>query len=182
LIAEGTIGEVRIITINALKQQPTGDWRDETSLSGGGALFEGGIHWVNFMANLGLAVTGVHGFRPGDHQGPERTMVAVFEYAEGAVGTLYYSWEHGSPARGLRLSAIHGTAGAITFESNGLVLIVRGRRKRITTPRPRDLLGYKAMFQDFFAAIRTGRPAEFELDAARRDLELVEQIYESARR
>ncbi len=182
LLADDTIGQVRIVSINALKLQRTGDWRDVDSLAGGGAFFEGGIHWVNFMANLGLTVRDAHGFRPGGSQGLDKTMVAVFEYQEGAVGTLYYSWEIGSPAKGLRLSSIFGTNGAITFESNGLFLAVRGRRRRITTPRPTDLLGYSAMFDDFFNAIRTGAPAEFELESARRDLQLVERIYQTARR
>jgi UDP-N-acetylglucosamine 3-dehydrogenase len=180
LIRGGAIGEVRIVSINALKEQKTANWRDDPALSVGGALFEGGIHWVSFMANMGLTVRRVSGFRPGSGEGLDKTMVAVFEYAEGAVGTLYYSWEIGSPMRGLRLSSVYGTEGAITFETNGIFIGVRGRRKKIAMPRPRDLLGYGAMFHDFFRAIRTGEPAEFELPAARRDLELVEEIYRSA--
>ena len=27
-------------------------------------MFEGGIHWINFMANIGLSLTEIHGFRP----------------------------------------------------------------------------------------------------------------------
>jgi UDP-N-acetylglucosamine 3-dehydrogenase len=177
LIADGVVGEVRIVSVNALKQQKTGDWRDEPGLAGGGAVYEGGIHWVNFMASLGLGVRGAHGFRPGPPEGPEKSMVAVFEYTGGAVGTLMYSWEIGSPMKGLRLSTVYGTEGAITFESNGLLVGVRGRRKRILSPNPRDLLGYGAMFEDFFSAVRTGDAPRFDLRAARRDLELVEQIY-----
>jgi len=180
LIQEGVVGEVKIISINALKHQRIDGWRGEEELSGGGALFEGGIHWVNFLANLGLQVADVRGFQPGTRPGPDRTMVAVFRYAEGAVGTLYYSWEIGSPMKGLRLSSIYGTEGTITFESNGLLLAVRGRRKKLTIPRPTDLLGYKAMFADFLDALTTGRPARFEFDAARRDLQLVEQIYRTS--
>lgn len=182
LITSGSIGDVRLVTINALKRQRTTDWRDRPEIAGGGAFFEGGIHWVNFMANLGLEVVDASGFRPGPRSEPDRTMVAVFEYAEGAVGTLLYSWEIGSPMKGLRLSSVYGTDGAITFESNGLVLGVRGRKKRIGIPRPTDLLGYRAMFEDFFRAIREGTPAAFELSDARRDLALVERIYETAER
>lgn len=178
-LAAGDIGEPRILTVSALKEQRTGDWRDRPDLAGGGALFEGGIHWVSFMAHLGLEVTRVHGFRPGPGEGPERTMVVVFEYAGGAVGTLYHSWELGSPLKGLRLSAIYGTAGTVTFESNGLALAVRGRRRRLKVPEPRDLLGYRAMFVDFFGALREGREARFTLEMARRDLELVEAAYTS---
>jgi UDP-N-acetylglucosamine 3-dehydrogenase len=180
LVLDGAIGDVRILSVNALKEQRSGGWRDDAALTGGGAFFEGGIHWVNFMGSVGLTVRDAHGFRPGPVVGPDRTMVAVFEYEQGAVGTLMYSWEIGSPARGLRLSSIYGSAGTITFESNGLLLAVRGRRRRVTVPRPRDLLGYSAMFADFFRALETGGAAAFELPAARRDLELVERICRSA--
>lgn len=179
-IADGAIGTPRIISINALKEQQTSDWRDRPGQALGGAMFEGGIHWVSFMANLGLTVRDVHGHYPNTDGGPDRTMVSVFDYEEGAVGTLAYSWEIGSPTRGLRLSAIHGTEGAITFESNGLIVGVRGRRKRLAMPHPRDLLGYGAMFDDFLGAIASGRAAAYDLDRARRDLELVERIYQTA--
>ena len=177
VIARREIGDVRLLTINALKQQKTGDWRDREEVAGGGALFEGGIHWINFMASLGLDPVRVRGFRPGPGEGPERTVVVVFEYEGGAVGTLYYSWEIGSPLKGLRLSALYGTDGAATFETNGLFLGVRGRRRRLRVPDPRDLLGYGAMFTDFFHAIRSGAEPRFDLSRARRDLELVEEIY-----
>ncbi len=68
--------------------------------SGGGALLEGGVHWVDLLANLGLRVETVHGFRPGDWQGSERSMLLVAEYEEGAVGTLAHSWEFPRPAAG----------------------------------------------------------------------------------
>ncbi|HTE19800.1 MAG TPA: Gfo/Idh/MocA family oxidoreductase, partial [Armatimonadota bacterium] len=177
-IAAGDIGEVKVITVNAMKRQATSGWRDDTGMAGGGALFEGGIHHVNFMANLGLPVLDAHGFRPGGAgAGPERSTLAVFRYAQGAVGTLYYSWEIGSPLNGLRVSSIYGSEGAITFETNGLFLGVRGRRKRVSLLKPTDLVGYRGMFRDFADAIRRNAEPRFSLDLARRDLELVEQIY-----
>lgn len=177
-IAAGDIGEVKVITVNAMKRQATSGWRDDTGMAGGGALFEGGIHYVNFMANLGLPVLDAHGFRPGRADGgPERSTLAVFRYAQGAVGTLYYSWEIGSPLNGVRVSSIYGSEGAITFESNGLFLGVRGRRKRVSLLTPTDLVGYRGMFRDFTDAIRRNAEPRFTLELARRDLELVEQIY-----
>ncbi|MBA2671633.1 MAG: Gfo/Idh/MocA family oxidoreductase [Gemmatimonadetes bacterium] len=182
VISSQVLGEPRILTINALKEQRTGDWRDDQSLAGGGALFEGGIHWVNFMGSLGMEITAVHGFRPGPHDGPEKTIVIVFEYATGAVGTLYYSWELGSPLKGLRMSALYGTEGTASFESNGLLLGVRGRKKAFRLPGARDLLGYGAMFEDFFDSIATGSTPRFTLAAARKDLERVESVYRSLQR
>ena len=130
------------------------------------------------MANLGLPVLDVHGFRPGRADGgPERSALAVFRYAQGAVGTLYYSWEIGSPFKGLRLSSIYGSNGTITFESNGLFLGVRGRRKRMKLLLPTDLVGYRGMFRDFVDSVRHDREPRFDLRLARRDMEMVEEIY-----
>jgi predicted dehydrogenase len=177
VISGGELGSLRILAINALKRQETGDWRDRGETGGGGALFEGGIHWVSFMAHLGLEVERVQGFRAGQGGGPERTSVVVFQYRGGAVGTLQYSWEIPSALKGLHLSALYGTEGTATFESYGLFLAVRGRRRRVRVPHPRDLLGYRAMFEDFLASIRTGAEPRSDLATARRDLELVEAAY-----
>jgi predicted dehydrogenase len=179
VIARREVGDPRILTVNALKSQTTGDWRDSDEVAGGGALFEGGIHWIDFMATLGPKVSRVHGFRPGPAEGPERSIVVVFEYEGGMVGTLYYSWEIGNALKGLRLSALYGTDGAATFETNGLFLAVRGRTHRFSSPHVTDLVGYRAMFQDFFRALRTGAEPRFTLAMARRDLELVEAVYAS---
>jgi UDP-N-acetylglucosamine 3-dehydrogenase len=181
VIASGDLGEVRILSVNALKRQAASGWRGDAALSGGGALYEGGIHWVNFMANLGLTVTDVHGYRPGgDDGGPDRGMVLVFRYAQGAVGTLYYSWETDVALKGVHLSAIYGTEGAATFESNGIFLAVRGRRRRFRVPQLTDLAGYGGMFRDFLGALRANREPRFDFEAARRDLELVEAAYLTA--
>ncbi|HEY5315112.1 MAG TPA: Gfo/Idh/MocA family oxidoreductase, partial [Pirellulales bacterium] len=179
VIASGMLGDVRILSVNALKRQPAHGWRSEPATSGGGALFEGGIHWVDFMANLGLEATGVQGFRPGlDRSGPDRSMVAVFTYATGAIGTLYYSWETPSLLKGLRLSAIYGTRRTATFESNGLFLSVPGWPPRLHGPS-RDLAGYAAMWRDFLPALAENREPAFSFDRARRDLLLTEAIYAS---
>jgi len=49
-MASGAIGEPLFLHLNAVKRQRTADWRDDPAEAGGGALFEGGIHWVNFAA------------------------------------------------------------------------------------------------------------------------------------
>ncbi len=180
VIERGDVGEPRLLTINALKEQTVANWRGDMSLAGGGALFEGGIHWINFMANLGLPVRRATGYRPGGNTGePDLTTLAVFEYEGGAVGTLAYSWEIGSPLKGLRLSALYGTEGTATFETNGVFLAVRGRRRRVALPGPGDIPGYAAMWRDFIPALRENREPRFTFDAARRDMELLESVYAS---
>ncbi|HET9151442.1 MAG TPA: Gfo/Idh/MocA family oxidoreductase [Gemmatimonadales bacterium] len=181
LISDGAIGDVRYLIVKSLKEQRTGGWRDDVALAGGGALFEGGIHWVNLMAGIGLNAKDVRGYRPGrNERGPERSMLAVFRYAEGAVGTLFHSWDTPSLLKGLRLSRIYGSQGSIAFESNGLWVAVFGRRPRLIFPGFRDIGGFNAMFADILACLRSGRAAQLTLARARRDLEFVEAAYRTA--
>ena len=176
IIASGDLGEIRFITVNALKRQTTGDWRDDPAMSGGGAMFEAGVHWVNFMANLGLPVESIEAFRAGPRGGPDRSSLAVVRYAGGAIGTLAQSWEIPSSLKGVRLSRIFGTAGSVTFESNGVFVLQRARRTRLRFPGFGDLLGYKAMFTDFFASIRGRAQPRFSIQLARQDMALLEAM------
>ncbi len=182
VLAAGDLGEIRFVHLNALKTQSASGWRGDPGLAGGGALFEGGIHWISFMASLGPEVRNVRGFRPGrtTSASPERSMLIVFEYDDGAVGTLSYSWEIHSPLKGIRLSRIYGTEGTLAFESNGILAVQTGRRRRLLVPGLRDIAGYRAMFRDFVGALRDGRPPAFPTQLAARDLALVEQAYETA--
>ena len=176
IIASGDLGDVRFITVNALKQQKTGDWRDDPGMSGGGAMFEAGVHWVNFMANLGLPVESVEAFRAGPRAGPDRSSLAVFRYAGGAVGTLAQSWEIPSSLKGVRLSRVFGTAGSVTFESNGVFLFQRSRRTRLRFPGFRDMLGYHAMFADFLTSVRSRAQPRFSVSLARQDMAMLEAM------
>jgi len=180
LITGGAVGQVRFLVVNAMKEQATAGWRAREAETGGGAFYEGGIHWVNFMTSLGLTVSDAHGLLPAKAASPERSVLALFAYAEGAVGALLHSWEAPSPLRGLRLSRIYGDEGSIAFESNGLLVAVWGRRPRLVLPGFfRDLTGRAAMWRDFADCLRTGREPSLSLAHARRDLELVEAVYAS---
>jgi predicted dehydrogenase len=180
LVAQGVLGQVRFIEINAVKRQSAEGWRLDPALCAGGALFEGGIHWVSLMANLGLEVQAAHGFFPDAPPGHERSAVFVAEYAQGAVGVLTYSWEIPSALKGLRLSRIWGIRASILFESNGLFVLRSGRRPRLYLPASTDIQGYRAMHDDFMRALTTGQPPAFTLRAARRDVELVRSAYATA--
>lgn len=184
LLADRLVGDVLFVHANAIKRQrtPEADWRADPALALGGALYEGGIHWIDFLATLGPSVRRVRGFRPTLPPGApvERSMMVGFEYEGGAVGTLSYSWEVPSTAKGLRLSKIYGREGTITFESNGLWVLLHGKKTRFYVPGLRDLSGYHAMWADFVRAWTTGEPPKMSLAQARRDLELVEQAYATA--
>ena len=180
LFREEPLGPVRFLQVNALKTQKVSGWRADPILAGGGALLEGGIHWVSLLAHLGPRVISVRAAIPKKSVVPERSIVVTLQYDDGALATLLYSWEVPSLPGGLRISRVFCAEGSATFESNGVFLATVGRRWSFGFPGLRDLLGYRAMFRDFLECVKTGRPPRFGLADARRDVEIVEEAYRSA--
>jgi predicted dehydrogenase len=187
LLAEDAIGELvfgHFVTI-ARRLKTAGDWRNDEEMAGGDAFFEEGIHWLHVAGSLGPRITTIHGYRPvlaaaagDDHDRRAKSMLVAFRYDNGAVGALYYSREIPSLFRGLRLSKLYGRKGVISFESNGAVILVRGNGvPRLIVPGVRDIRGYRAMYRDFTAAIREGRPPEMSLERAMDDQRLMDQVY-----
>jgi len=179
LLAEDVVGRPLLMQINALKKQDTADWRNDPATVGRGALYEGGIHWINFLANLGPDVIDISATRTDDGGSLDRTSLVLVKYAGGMTGTLAYSWEVPSMFKGLRISRIFGTEGSITFETNGLFVIVHGRRNRVILPGLSDISGFKAMLTDFVGCLEAGREPRFTAQAARRDMRLIEEAYRS---
>ena len=176
----GLIGQPLFIQINATKlQKSKQDWREEKSLIGYGALFEGGIHWANFVNNIGLSVSKVTGFQPVRQAELERSMQVVAETEEGAIINLLYSWEVNTLFFGLRISRIYGTEGSVTFESNGLFTFIRGRKWSVKLPVFSKMTGNKPMWEDFIHSITIGVKPQFHWEDAKRDLWYVEQAYKT---
>jgi predicted dehydrogenase len=187
LLADDAIGELvfgHFVTI-ARRLKTAGDWRNDEEMAGGDAFFEEGIHWLHIAGSLGPRITSIQGFRPelsGRNDDPDdrraKSMLVAFRYDNGAVGALYYSREIPSLFRGLRLSKLYGRKGVISFESNGSVVVVRGRGlPRLIVPGVRDIRGYRAMYRDFAAAIHDGQAPEMSLERAIEDQRLMDQVY-----
>jgi predicted dehydrogenase len=183
LLTDGVIGEMVFAHFTTItkKLKTAGDWRNDGTLAGGDAFFEEGIHWLHLAGSLGPAITMVHGYRPSvSREGPDtrvKSMMVAFRYDNQAVGSLYYSREVPSLLRGLRLSKLYGRKGIITFESNGLFVLVRGQGlPKFLFPGFRDIRGYRAMYRDFLRAIRTGSVPEMSLERAMDDQRLMDHI------
>lgn len=175
VVPSGVLGEIRFVTLDATKRQRVAGWRAVPALSGGGALFEGGVHWMSFASNIGLTVDSVEAIRTGGGPGRDLSSLVVFRFEGGAAGTLTHSWEIAAPLGHLRRSKVQGTHQAVTFESNGLARLTSGPRPSLAFPALRDPFGYRAMLEDFLGAVRHDREPEFTLSLARRDIELLEQ-------
>jgi predicted dehydrogenase len=184
LLAEGVIGEMVFAHFTTIveRRKSADDWRNDEAIAGGDAFFEEGIHWLHLAGSLGPTIATVRGYRPSvSREGPDqraKSMLVAFRYDNEAVGTLYYSREIPSLMRGLRLSKLFGRRGNITFESNGLFVLARGRPwPRILVPGFRDIRGYRAMYLDFFRSIRERRAPEMSLERAMADHRLMDRIY-----
>jgi len=186
VLASGAIGELVLaqFTTVAHRLKTADDWRNDETMAGGDAFFEEGIHWLHLAGSLGPVITDIHGYRPAvSRDGPDtraKSMLVAFRYDTGAVGALYYSREIPSLFRGLRVSKLMGRGGVITFESNGLFVIVRASgMPRLLVPGFRDMRGYQAMYRDFVRSIRESGVPEMSLERAIDDQRLMDQVYAS---
>lgn len=185
LLAEDAIGELLMASFTTVADKPksASDWRNDEELAGGDAFFEEGVHWLHVAGSLGPRIVRVSGHRPsvaGEATGPDRrgrSQLVSFDYDNGAVGALFYSREVPSLLRGVGLSKLYGRRGVIIFESNGGTIVVHNRAvPRIVHPGWRDIRGYRAMYLDFAAAIRSRRQPEMSLDRALDDHRLMELV------
>jgi predicted dehydrogenase len=187
LLAQGVIGNLVFAHFTSIGYRPKtqNDWRNDESIAGGDAFFEEGIHWLHFAGSLGPVITDIHGYRPDvPREGPDRrvkSMLVSFKYDNGAVGSLYYSREIPSLLKGMRQSKLFGQEGVITFESNGLCILARGRgMPKFILPGFYDFRGYRVMYRDFARAIREGSVPEMSLERAIEDQRLMDRVYATA--
>ena len=186
LLAEGAIGDMvfaHFATV-AKKLKSAGDWRNDESMAGGDAFFEEGIHWLHVAGSLGPGISSIQGYRPAmSREGPDtraKSMMVAFRYDNGAVGALFYSREIPSLWKGLRISKLYGREGIISFESNGVFVLARGKGfPRLIVPGFVDIRGYKAMYRDFRRSIANGGVPEMSLERALEDQRLMDQVYAS---
>ena len=182
-IGRGDIGDVLFIEVNRAGRSKIAGWRKDAELMGGGALLEGGVHWINLLVNLGGSVTSVIAAQPDKNQ----ELIAPFEdglqllvkFADGAVGKMLHSWNLRNRIGGLGMSKIYGSTGNILFESNGVFALVLGNRRRLRFPGVLDIMGYRAMLKHFIECVQKERTPSMSLEVARRDLRVIVAAYRS---
>jgi predicted dehydrogenase len=182
-IERGDIGTPLFYGISRAGKSVKTGWRADPEEMGGGALLEGGVHWVNLLVELGGTPQAAVAMRPTldySMSSPfEDCLELLVRFRTGAVGRLFHSWATTSRVAGLGLSRILGTEGNIHFESNGLFALVLGRRTRLRFPGVRDLMGYRGMWRHFIEVLDGGVQPLTGLGVIRRDLAVVEAAYRS---
>jgi UDP-N-acetyl-2-amino-2-deoxyglucuronate dehydrogenase len=168
-------------------------WRADVGKAGAGTLIEHSIHDVDILEWVLGPLRTVQGRSREFHgiSGIEDLVVAGFELADGAIGTLTSVW-HDIDSRGsLRRLEIFCERALITLQNDwfgpvrweladGTTHVLEGDE---LVARAEAIVGRQLHPDaDFLTAVREGRPASPSIAEAVRAHEVVEAIYESARR
>lgn len=183
LIEEGAIGRLKFIHVKSVSLATHGGWRSEEGRMGGGALIDGGIHWVNTLTTLGGRAKSVFALEA-PHSQPnvprEDSILLLVELEGGAVGEVVHSWGVPSPGR-FQFTVVSGTEGNLYIENHGFFLFLTGKKRRLYPCGIRDSRGFRGMYQEFLKSREEKRAPLTSGEEARRDLALVLAAYESAR-
>lgn len=185
MIASGAIGAPKMIRIQAFltRGMRPGEWRSDEKTMGGGPFIDGGIHLVNMLLTLGGGsaenIFGRSGRVTTRHCPREDTTVVLCDLANGAIGSVGYSWGiAGVPD--LSVYSVHGTEGSIYALSNGFGALTLGKHRRVRLFPRQDRDGYHAMWGSFLATLTDGVPGIMTGVEGERDLAFVEAAYASA--
>src|SRR6266404_787111 len=169
-------------------------WRGTQALDGGGALMNQGIHTADLLLWMyGDVVSVQASCKTALHKiEVEDTLVALLEFANGAMGVLQASTSTypGYPRR-LELT---GSEGTVIIEQDRLLaadlrtppqdLLRSGEADRnpsADSPVVSDARGHQAVLEDFLAAIQANTTPRCDGREGRRSLALVEAIYEACK-
>jgi predicted dehydrogenase len=194
ILGKPILAEARVKWYRPPEYYAGSKWRGTTALDGGGALMNQGIHTVDLLLWLWGDVVAVHGKMASSlHKiESEDTLVALLEFANGALGTLIATTSvfPGYP-RHVELS---GSEGTLAIEQDLLVRadlhkfdpsLMRNeagdQNPSAASPTVSDIRGHQAALEDFLRAIETNGQPACNGREGRRSVALVEAIYAAAR-
>jgi predicted dehydrogenase len=178
-IDEGRLGTLRELHLIARGFRRHTGWRCAPG-AGGGALIDGGIHYVHALRWWGGEVRRLFALRPPQtlDMAGEDAVDLLAELEGGVVGILSNSLA----ARGVprfQWSSVTGISGTCFVENRGRLVVVRGEAGLRVRGFRRDTRGHAAMLKAFEVAMSTGRADEMDGAAGRRDLAVVLAAYRS---
>jgi UDP-N-acetyl-2-amino-2-deoxyglucuronate dehydrogenase len=181
LIARGDLGALRELHLIARGFRRHAGWRRSEAAAGGGALIDGGIHYVHALRWWGGDVRRVVALRPpptlSEFEGEDAiSLLAVLE--SGAVGILSNSLAAPGIPR-LQWSTVTGTRASCFVDNRGRFVLVRGERYPRLRLFRRDIRGHETMLAHLHHAIDTESPPESDGPSGRRDLAIVLAAYRS---
>ncbi len=195
-----TLGDTYVKWWRTQEYYDQGGWRGTWALDGGGAYMNQAIHNVDllywFMGDVaevcGLTATLAH-----ERIEVEDVGTAIVKFKNGALGTLEASTAV-YPGL-LKKTEIHGSEGSAIIEQDSILmwnfknpqpedeqLVAEFGAGSATTggaadPKAISFLGHQRQFEDFIAAIETGRKPLIDGYEGRKSVELILAIYQSCR-
>jgi len=176
------------------------EWRGTWALDGGGALMNQAIHSVDMLQWYMGPIESVQAFATNARHKNievEDTVVAAIKFANGALGTIECTTA--SYPGVLKRLEIMGTTGTVTLEDNDVAKwqfehedaadeLIRAQfssngsaKGGASDPLSINYLGHQRQMEDMMQAIKTGSKPLIDGVEARKSVEIVLAIYESAR-
>ena len=187
LVEAGAIGE--IVTARASFLIPPlesfygeGAWRFDSAVATGGICVDTGSHWIRPLRMLlgeVESVVGVTG-RPFDAMAGESLVRGLLRFESGVVAAIE-GLLTAAPLGPEPLFRFTGSAGEIHIDAAGRCLVFDGteRRGRQEGPAAGYLSSYSGEFDDFAAAILSGRPPAAGPEQSVKELEVAFALYRS---
>ena len=199
LVTAGRLGSPILATAHVKWYRPPSyyrdsRWRGTSTLDGGGALMNQGIHTVDLLLWLFGPVRRVYGRTAAKlHQiEVEDTAVAVLEFENGALGTLEAATS-AYPGYSRRIE-LTGSNGTLILDGDDLTAVdlhdaaeserptlASGATVSAASPVVADASAHRRVFEDFIAAVAERRAPCCDGPGGRHSVALVEAIYTSAR-
>lgn len=180
LLASGRLGALRELHLIARGFARRTGWRARRDAVGGGALIDGGIHYVHNLRCWSGGVRRVFALCPPPTlpMEGEDAIDVLAELAGGAVGFLANSL--GAPGLPkFQWSTVTGTRASCFADNRGRLVLVRGGGRPAVRWFRRDTRGYEAMLTAFAAAMARGAADEMDGCQGRADLAVVLSAYRS---
>ena len=190
MIKEGRIGDLLAILIRDQTMHMNIAWRSDEKAMGGGALIDGGIHFVDALLSIGGEYGRISSkvMKGGSSLQGEDTSLSLFDFKSGAAGFLFYSWSYAFPPKVPAIEVV-GTSGNIYDDidtrrsssqddpygtSSFGNPILNGKKVEL---KRYDI--FKKMFSSYIQYVDGKIDDPFSPEDALRDLKAVTQIYRS---
>lgn len=193
-IASGSVGKVNAVIIRDQRFFAGEGWRRVADVMGGGALVDGGIHYVDTLLNFGGGYSDVKSFtsKGGAPIEEDDTAFALFRFDSGAIGSLFYCWSYRNAVRVPAYEVI-GTDGSIVEDMNTKPLVdfkyMEGTRHAFGRPVLNGSVvdieigdAFDAEIGGFLASVEKNEKVPFSPELALRDLRAVKDIYSNSSR
>ena len=184
LMAQGAIGDLRLIQIQAESYGKPTEWRADAKLNGGGWLIDGGIHFVDALISLGGYPERLYAAMPppafSGTQAEDGAVITV-HLPGGALGLLNYSGA--TPVGGeRRVFKVRGTKGQISFDAFGAEVTLETPDEQRTIRLQEGGRGVRGMMREFRSCVLEEREPVMSGEEGLRDLAIVLAAYRSAER